>query len=131
MGLLGRDEILGAKDIVTDDVQVPEWGGIVRIRMLTGNQKDRYEGSVFDRNGNRTPQSVTGMRARLVALCIVDQHNVPIFTEKDIPELGQKSAAALSRVWAAAMKLNAISEEDVEELVAGFDDAPSEDSPSD
>lgn len=32
---LSQEEILAADDVVYDDVQVPEWGGVVRVRSLT------------------------------------------------------------------------------------------------
>lgn len=132
--VLGRDGILGADDLTTDDVEVPEWGGVVRIKMLTANQKDSWEASVFDKNGNRTPTSLTGLRARLAALSIVDHHGVRVFTDKDVPRLGQKSSAALERVFDAARKLNGINEEDVAELAEDFggdqDEPESSESPS-
>lgn len=32
---LSLEQILAADDVVYDDVQVPEWGGVVRVRSLT------------------------------------------------------------------------------------------------
>ena len=35
MALLTRDEILAADDIKTEDVEVPEWGGDVRVSVMS------------------------------------------------------------------------------------------------
>ncbi len=47
MGLLTKDDILGADDLATEDVEVPEWGGCVRVRALTGTERDAFEAAMF------------------------------------------------------------------------------------
>lgn len=132
MALLGRNAILEADDLKTEDVHVPEWGGDVRIRMLTGEQRDAYETSMVELKKDGTPKSNTeNVRARLVALCIVNENNEQMFNKADVKLLGRKSAAALDRVATAAQRLNGISDEDIEELAEGFDGAPDEGSTSD
>jgi hypothetical protein len=42
---LTRDAILQAPDLQGEDVAVPEWGGTVRVRGLSGAQRDAYEAS--------------------------------------------------------------------------------------
>lgn len=132
MALLGRDEILGADDLKTKDVPVPEWNGEVRIRTLTGEQRDDYEASMIEMKKDGTPKrNVKNVRARLVALCIVNERGEQVFNPSDIVQLGRKSAAALDRVATACQELNAFSDEDIEELAQGFNSDPSEGSTSD
>lgn len=132
MALLGRNAILEADDLKTEDVPVPEWGGEVRIRMLTGEQRDEYEASMFEMKKDGTPkQNLVNVRARLVMLCIVNEQGEQMFNRADVKLLGRKSAAALDRVASAAQELNGISDKDIEELAEGFGDDPSEDSTSD
>lgn len=128
-GLLSRDAILAADDLDTDDVPVPEWGGTVRIRTLTGTERDQFESSIvhFGRNGSREMR-LQNLRARFVALVIVDADGNRVFSDKDVKQLGGKSAAALQRVWDAGRKLSGLSDEDVEELVEDFDEDQSGDS---
>lgn len=132
MAILGRNQILDADDLKTEEVPVPEWGGEVLIRSLTGEQRDEYESSMFELSKNGTPkQNLANVRARLVMLCIVNEQGEQMFNKADIKLLGRKSAAALERVATAAQKLNAISDEDIEEMAEGFGDAPNEPSTSD
>lgn len=117
-GLLSRDQILEADDSKTVDVEVPEWGGTVRVKAMSGQQRDRYEVYV---NQNLKSDRVQ-VRAHLVALCAVDADGKRVFTDKDIRRLGDKSAAALDRVWAAARSLSGLTTEDEEAAAEGFGD---------
>jgi hypothetical protein len=127
---LSRTDILEASDITTETLDVPEWNGAVRIRGLTGDQRDRYEQSIVTMRGNRVLPKFAGARARLVALSVVDEHGKLLFTEADVQALGAKSAAGLQRVYDAARKLSGLTEEDVEELVGNSDGVQSEPSTS-
>lgn len=122
--LLSRDQILKADDLKTEDVDVPEWGGTVRIKMLTGTARDKFEASTVENKGGKQRQNLANFRARLIAQCIVTEAGEVMFNSKDIDELGQKSAKALGRVFDACQKMNGFSEADVEELTEGFESAP-------
>lgn len=115
MSLLSREAILGAQDLPTKDVPVPEWGGTVRIRSLTAKDRDAIETAIFTarQEGLVAPDNV---RARYASACIVDEKGAPLFTADDVEALGQKSATALNRVYDAVLSHNAIAEGDVEEL---------------
>ena len=110
---LTRDDILNADDIKTEKVEVPEWGGDVFIRTMSGAERDDFEGSLI--RGKKT--NLANIRAKLCALVAVDADRKRLFSEKDISALGRKSAKALDRVFSAAQKLNGISSEDVEDMV--------------
>ena len=126
MTLLTRDAILGAHDLPTEDLDVPEWGGTVRVRALTGAERDSFESSLVQvRNDGSKQFRLENVRARLVALTVVDENSERLFSDADVKALGAKSAAALERVWEAARRLSGLSDEDVEELAEGLDDGPS------
>lgn len=123
MALLGRDQILAAQDLPTVDVEVPEWGGTVRVRMMTGGERDAFEAGTITRHGRKIEQNLVNIRARLVALCVVDEKGQRLFSEADAVALGQKSAAALNRVFNAAQQLNALTEEAAAAAEEQFPDA--------
>ena len=111
MALLGRDQILGAVDLEHVDVDVPEWGGTVRVRMMTGAERDAFEAATVVRHGKKVETNLANIRARLVALCVVDEKGERLFSEADAEALGKKSGAALGRVFEAAQRLNGLTEE--------------------
>ena len=119
--LLTREQILQADDLKTEDVQVPEWGGAVRVRALSGDQRDAYEAAILiDRDDGKGGTTVDvrreRLRATLASMSIVDEAGQPMFTEQDIAALGKKSARALARVVEAAQRLSGLTKKDMEEL---------------
>jgi len=127
---LTAEEILGMEDIVEELVEVPEWKGTVRIRGLTGRERDAYEASLLEQRGRSTRANLHNARTKLVVLSARNANGSRMFTEAQIGELSAKSASALDRIWKKARDLSGMSDEDVEELTLGFDDAPSEPSTS-
>ena len=121
--LLSREAILAADDLPTRDVAVPQWGGTVRVRSLTGRERDQFETDVLSarRDGHVSPGNV---RARYAAMCIVDGEGKNLFSTADIEALGAKAAAALDTVYQAVLSLNALTEEDIEELAGNSDPVP-------
>jgi hypothetical protein len=113
MTYLNREQILNAKDSKTQEVDVPEWGGKVLVGTMSGRARDAYEKAIVSANGSLDR---TNIRAKLCAACIVDEKGKLVFDEKDLDALGNKSAAALDRVFEVALKLNGFSDKDVEEL---------------
>jgi hypothetical protein len=120
MALLSREAILKAEDIHTEKVEVPEWGGEVLVRGLTGRQRDEFEGSLIEHRGRRAVMNTANMRAKLVSWSVVDEEGSRLFTSGDVQELGEHSAAAVNRIYAVAAKLSGLSDEDVDEMVADF-----------
>lgn len=111
--LLSKDTILGCNDLQIEIVEVPEWGGSVRVATMSAFARDRFEANISKIGGGIDMHNI---RAKLAIATIVDENNKPLFNEKDIEKLGQKSCAALDRVFAAAQRLNLISDKDVESL---------------
>jgi hypothetical protein len=118
--LLTRESILAAEDVQVEDVDVPEWGGVVRVRGLTGMQRDAFESEIVVQNGKNTERNTHNLRARLIALAVVDEAGARMFTHHDVDALGAKSARALDRVFEAASRLSGLSAGDVDELAENF-----------
>lgn len=119
---LNRSQILASWDLKTDEVKVPEWGGTVFVRTMTGTQRDELEVRLKDNKSN--------VRAYVAARTVCDEVGDLIFSDKDIPELGKKSGAALDRIFEAAIKLNKISSGDVAALEGESPAIPGSGSPS-
>ncbi|WP_303883420.1 hypothetical protein [Acetomicrobium mobile] len=127
MKLLTRDAILQAEDLPTEDIEVEEWGGAVRVRALTGAERDAFEQSIVEQRGKSTRMNLRNIRAKLVALTVVDADGKRLFSDKDAELLGKKSAAALDRVFEVAQRLSGLSSEDMEELSGNSEEGQSED----
>lgn len=131
MAYLTRDAILQADDLLVEDVEVPEWGGVVRVRGLTGAERDAFESEIVELRGKKAKLNTQNFRAKLVRRSVVDEDGQRLFSDHDAQLLGQKSASALQRVFDVAQRLSGLSETDVEELIGNFDEGQSDDSTSD
>lgn len=130
MAILGREAILAANDIRIERVAVPEWGGDVLVRGLTGAERDAFEATVTEIKGKKVAYHLENYRARFVALCIVDEGGKRIFNDADVAALGRRSARALERVLDKARELSGLSDEDMEELAKNSESGQSDDSTS-
>jgi len=106
--VLSREDILKAEDRRIEVVEVPEWGGSVRVRSMTGAERDQFEGEVLDIRRGGVELKRANFRARLVVRTVVGDDDKPMFSPGDLEALGAKSAAALDRVIAIAMRLNGL-----------------------
>jgi len=114
--ILNRDDILNVADLPIEEIQVPEWGGSVLVRGMTGAERDAFEASIVELKGNKSSVDMRNIRAKLVALTLVDESGERLFSQADVELLGKKSAAALQRIFEAAQKLSGLTQADVEEL---------------
>ncbi len=115
---LTRDEILAAQDIQTEMVDIPDWGGWLRIKTLTGKERDAMEMANFmAQRTNDLAANTVNVRARLVARSAVDENGVRLFSDADAIALGEKSGAALDRAFGVANRLSKLSVTDIKELL--------------
>ncbi|QTD91759.1 hypothetical protein [Burkholderia anthina] len=118
--MLNRQQILAASDLQSVDVPVPEWGGTVRVLMMSGTARDALQAQVVDN------KSTSKFEAALIVATVVDDNGAPLFTVDDVAALQGKSSAALSRVSNAAMKLNRLGEKATEDAEKNSGATPSD-----
>lgn len=122
---LSREEILSADDLRKELVPVPEWGGEVWVRALTGTERDTFEATSIVQKGKDHEVNLRDIRARLCIFAICDAQGKRLFGAHDIEILGAKSSAALSRVYEVAERLSGFSKKDMEELAKNSEAGPS------
>lgn len=114
--LLSKADILGADDLKRERVSVPEWGGDVFVRTLTGSERDALEASFVDDKRGKAA-AYQNLRARMCAWAICDESGASLFDESDVAALAKKSASALDRVFSVAQRLAGLTPDDVDEIV--------------
>lgn len=118
---LDRNAILGAHDVRTQAVDIPEWGGTAFVRVLTGSERDTMESEISANKGKVAPN----FRARFTSLILCDAQGVRLFSEKDAVALAAKSGLAMDRVIKAGMALNQLDEGEVQKAVGESGGDPS------
>lgn len=116
MGLLSRADILKATVTPRETVAVPELGGDVLVRGMTGVERDAFEWSCFEGRGKKRDFNMKNMRARLVGFCCIDEKGSRLFTDEDIAVLGDVRADVIDRLFGVAQRLSGMRDEDIDEL---------------
>lgn len=123
MALIGRDAILQADDLAVEVVEVPEWGGEVMVRGLTGKERGKFQAMMVTQKGNSTMLNTAALGEVNVWLClfgICDEAGGRIFTDKDFEALAKKSGTALERIASVIQRLSGLQGDEVEQLAANF-----------
>ncbi len=132
MKFLTPEQIRELPTLVTEELEVPEWGGKVLVKVLSARERDEFEASMMTVDSKGRPvDNRKNARARLVQLAVVHEDGRPYFTKHDIRTLGELPASGLQRVFNKVNEMSAISEKDLESIVEDFDGVPDESSPSD
>jgi hypothetical protein len=111
--ILSKQQILDADDRKRETVSVPEWGGEVIVATMSGTDRDAWEGAMVGRGRD---ELLHNARAKLAAICLIDESGARLFSDQEVEALGRKSARALNRVADVAQRLNGLRDKDIEEL---------------
>jgi len=134
---LNRETLLKKEELEVKEVNLSDDESIF-VRQMTGRERDTFEQSLikktYDKKGAVIgfEQATDDFRAKLAVCTVCDKKGILLLKPLDYPLLSQNmSAAKLEKIVNAAQKLNAISEEDKEELVKNSVVGPADNSTSD
>jgi len=137
MGLLNRKQLLTKEKLQVVKVNLGK-DDFIFVKQMTGGERDRFEQSLLrqvkDNKGLVTGfESVTeNFRAKLSVVTVCDETGKLLLAAGDFHILSDSmSAAKLEKIVNEAQKLNAITEEDKEELVKNSVVGPADNSHSD
>tara|TARA_Y100001968_G_C19321768_1_gene699667 strand:- start:119 stop:472 length:354 start_codon:yes stop_codon:yes gene_type:complete len=111
---LSKDAILAAKDTDVHEVDVPEWGGSILLRSMTGAQRNNYEHWAHKQSNLKSPD-YRGIRERLIISCAVDADGKPLFTEDDLAALSDKNSEVIDRLHAKCRLICGMDDEAIED----------------
>jgi hypothetical protein len=131
-----RDQILKADDLPrepADDEAARAWGlapGTLCVGVMSGEDRDSYYAGFYDEKGNERADRLENLTARLLVRALVDATGKRIFTNEDMPALGQKSSQVLDALGKDARRLNGIGAEAAKAAAGNSVPSPSGGSPS-
>lgn len=97
-------------------VHVKAWKREVLLRDPSVADRDEWE--IYATVNKGQP---VAWRAKVAQLLLCDEEGKRLFSEKDIPKLADKSAAAIHEIWDVGVKLFDVTEEDLDELEKNSD----------
>ncbi len=105
--MLDKNAILAANDLKTQDVEVTEWGGTVRVRTMSGREREQFMVAVSEGEAIVDPnQRIGELMRRLLVTTLVGEDGQRLFTDEDVDALADKSAEVLQRLFTVAQSLN-------------------------
>ena len=112
---LSRDNILNASDIEFEDVEVPEWGGTVRVRELTTAEVENFSLRTSDARGQLDISRMSGLRAEVVSWALIDEEGKPLMNKRDAEELQKKSHRVIDRLFNKVLVMSGLQNQVTEE----------------
>jgi len=114
MGILNAKAILDAADMPFEDFEVPEWGGAVRLRLLSCKDRDDV--------AEKAKKNPAGLGPLLFVKCAIDEDGKPLYPEAQATFISAtKSAVVMDRVVAKIMAMNGMSPEAAKENLGKAD----------
>lgn len=123
MVLLTREALLQKDDLKVEKVELSK--GYVFVREMTGHEKDVWEQSMLKQkpSGNKNKgveyeTTLEDFRAKLAVVTVCDADGNLLFKPEDAKVLNKMmSASNMEKIVAVAQRLNAISQEEKEEIL--------------
>jgi hypothetical protein len=127
MTLLTKSAILGASDLPHEDVSIPEWGGTIRVRVMTGLERDEFRSEIATDGG----ASIGNFSAALLAATCIDENGERLFSMGDIAAIRAKRATLLDVAAGVAARINGLGGQAAEDASKNSSSGQSDDSGSD
>ena len=108
--VLTRDALLGAVTLDIEELSIPELGGVVYVKAMSGKQRDQWESWAVSAKG---PKNIRGKAA---ARCLCDASGNRLFSDSDAGQLGEIKASVLQKIFECVQRLSGVTKEDADEL---------------
>lgn len=96
---------------------VPELGGMIYVRGMSGRERDAFEEGLRIRKGKKSGQSdLRNFRAALATKVIVDENGARLLNDNDADLIGRLPAGVLDRIIATCTDLSGKAAEEIEDL---------------
>ena len=114
-----REAARNAK-IEREALVVPELGGLIYVRGMSGKERDKFEEGLRVKKGKRVGQSdLRNFRALLAVRVIVDEKGERLLNDGDAELIGAMPAGVLDRIIAKCTELSGKAEEEIDDLGNG------------
>jgi len=116
MSFLTRDDILKIDDLKREHIDIPEWGGSIYVRELTGAERSElFALWKEDANDEKQVQDSFAIIVNTVRLAACAEDGKQLFNFDDILLIRNRNAKILDRIYKAAARLNGFGADGIEE----------------
>jgi len=112
---LSKEQFLGFRPQLTP-VEVPELGGTIYLRIMSGTERDSFEAEAFRLNGKNVEINRENFRARLLVRTLCGEDGVRWFRDDELDAVGALSSTVTVPLADKASQINGISKADQEAI---------------
>jgi hypothetical protein len=107
---LTREQILSNKSFRSKTIEIPEWGGEVRLKAMSGADREAMESVVYEDVGGKLQikKGVSYMAEMLLRTWCDDDGNL-LFKPDEINLIQEKDSVILARIFKVAAEVNGLS----------------------
>jgi hypothetical protein len=107
---LTREQILSNKSFRSKTIEIPEWGGEVRLKAMSGADREAMESVVSEDVGGKLQikKGVSYMAEMLLRTWCDDDGNL-LFKPDEINLIQEKDSVILARIFKVAAEVNGLS----------------------
>lgn len=125
---LSLEDVLNCDDSKKVELEVPEWKGSVYIRVLPGDLLGEFQALAM--RTKEDPRCYSEMVLLMCSFALCDEDGKRLVPKGKEGALAKKSGVALNRVFSAAIELNKIEDDAVDDLEKNSSAIHSDDSGS-
>jgi len=118
--VITREQLLEAARharIQRDKLHIPELGGDIWVRGMSGAERDEFEEGLRYRRGRKVGQTnLRNFRAKFAVKVVVDEAGTRVLQDQDATIFGQLPAGILDQIVGRSTELSGLSEEEIDNL---------------
>lgn len=107
--LLNKQQIKAVDDLPSIEVEMPEWGGNIKIKTMSAKHRIEFE------KLNKDAKTELETMINLIMFSCVNEDNTLLFDRNDFEFLSNKSAKSLMKLFEEAVNMSTLSEKKLEE----------------
>lgn len=114
---LTRDQILSNKSFRSKTIQIDEWGGEVRLKAISGAEREALEDAVYERIGDKLQvKKGASLLTALLLRSMCDDDGNRLFQDGDIEFIRGIDSVTLNKLFKVAADVNGLSGEEEREI---------------
>lgn len=125
MEQLTREQIEQRSALLREKLDLPRLGGSAYVWEMTGPERAKFELCAIKRSGPDDLAWLEHWTTWLAIFTLADEAGKRIFGEADFATVAKLPGSVLTEIHAVAMRVNALGDEDVAEIMRGFENGQS------
>ena len=112
--MISKEQILARRPSRIEAVLMPEWEGTAYVREMSAAERDAFEANQISQR--KEGKDLLHFRAKMVARTVCDVSGARMFSDDEVESVSALPITEVDRLFQVALKLNALTPKDVEDI---------------